>query len=488
MLRKMIAGMGWVSAYSILQMAANLALTMTLARLLTPEDFGVFALALVFVSFAQTLAQLGTNAAVVQFREVDPSLKATAFTMVLVGSIVVTAICIFVILGWLTVVGPEEGQGARVLGTLWLLMLSLPFFVVADLLQALYNRDLAFRVPAATEFLAFMAGFAGVSLLLSLLGFGSKALVLAYIVQHAMRTAVLFFRLPEKPWLSFNPGDARRILHFGVGFSIAKVGNTMALQADNLVVGSLLGSAALGLYSRSYQLVMSPISLITTIVDRVLFAAMSRRQDDLETLRSAFLLLNGAIFALFVPLSAIIYEFRREIVLVLLGNNWIGAAMPFGLLAVGLPFRAAYRLSDIVARSRGLVYRRAIVQWVYAGCVALGAALGTVWGLSGVALCVSAVIAVNWVMMTALTVHSLKMRTRDVIASMRASLFTLAIGYMALAAASWVFGREQGIAAPSIGTGGLAILAAVLAVALFQPVKTELQAWRTILKRAKRAG
>ena len=69
------------------------------------------------------------------------------------------------------------------------------------------------------------------------------------------------------------------MLHYGVGFSIAKIANSIALQADKIIVASYLGNATLGLYSRSYQIIMSPISIVVTIVDKVLFPAMSRKKN-----------------------------------------------------------------------------------------------------------------------------------------------------------------------------------------------------------------
>jgi PST family polysaccharide transporter len=381
-----------------------------------------------------------------------------------------------------------ETSSAKMISYLRILLVSLPFFAVADLFQAIFNRDLAFRAPAATSLASYVLGYGAVSLILATLGFGTYALVLAFVSQHVLRVCLLLVCLENRPRLAFSRPDARRILRFGFGFSIAKIGNVTALQADNLIVASYLGNAALGLYSRSYQIIMSPIGLLAMIVDRVLFPAMARQQNRIATLRSAFLMLNGAVFAIFLPLSLVLFEFRHELVLILLGGAWSAASGPFGMLGIGLSFRAGYRLSDIVARARGLVYRRAVVQWIYAGCIVTGGIAGARWGLTGVALGISAAIAVNWLLMTALTNRSLNITWAAVLASLRPTLFTSTLTFLAIVGLNLMLGRAASISLHSSVSSTLVVAAALIASLTLRSAKVALGDWQQILRRAKRAG
>lgn len=483
----MKAGLGWVSFFSFFQLVLNFALTVALARLLTPSEFGEFALALVIVTFFQVFAQLGINAAIVQIKETDALFFATAFTLVLSTSTFLTLFSLIGLKIWLVAHQLQGAPNDAFLSALRLLLLSLPFFAVADFYEGIFNRNLAFRAPAKISFVSFVIGYAAIGLTLANLGFGSYALAIAYLTQHAMRAFLLFFSIKNRPYLAFHIPDVRRILRFGVGFSIAKIGNVSALQADNLIVASYLGNAALGLYSRSYQLIMSPVGLIATIVDRVLFPAMSRRQDNIPVLRSAFLLLNGTILSLFLPLSLILFEFRQEIVLVVLGSSWAAASGPFGYLAIGLAFRAAYRVSDIVARARGIVYSRAVVQWIYAGLIVAGGVIGQHWGLDGVAIGISSAIAVNWMLMTILTTYSLEITLADILLSFRPAVFTLCVAYLAVVVLNLWFERVQDKAPTLTVAISLGFGAALIAVLNLRSANTALSDWKQILRRASRA-
>lgn len=488
MLKNILGGVGWVSTYSIAQLVANLLLTMALARLLAPAEIGSYAYALVIVTFLQIFAQLGINAAMIQIEDADEEFFATAFSIVLAASLIVTLVSVLGITAWLAVYPAPGTSNGEMLSALRILALSLPFFAVADLFQARFNRELAFRVPASTSFASYLLGYAVVALVLAKLGFGAYALIFAFLTQHVLRVALLMLRLQTRLGLAFKRADAERILRYGFGFSIAKIGNVLALQADNLVVVSFLGNAALGLYSRSYQIIMSPIGLIAMVVDRVLFPAMSRRQNNAATIRNAFLMLNGAVFALFVPLSLVLFEYRHEFVLVLLGSTWSAASAPFGLLGIGLSFRAGYRLSDIVARARGYVYRRAVVQWIYAGCIVLGAGVGARWGLAGVAIGVSAAVAANWVLMTRLTVRSLNIDLAALMASFRPALFTSALVSLAILGLNRLLDRPAPFALPDAAGPALIVAGVLLAGLTALPTRAALRDWVHIFRRARHAS
>ena len=389
LLNKAFSGIGWVASFSGCQLLCNLILTIILARLLSPEDYGVYALCLIVVNLLQVFSGLGINAAVIQIDSVDNIFFATGFSLICMLSCLVMLLSITALLILISLF-PIFGASIESISLpLIVLIFALPFLSTADFFQSLYNRDLKFRKPSIINFTCYIIGFAIFSLLFAIFGFGFYSLIFAFFLQHLLRCLHYSFYLQKRPTLGFDREQARRILRYGVGFSVAKLGNVLALQVDNLIVGSLLGKAALGLYSRSYQIIMSPISIITTVVDRVLFPLMSRRQDKLSILRNSFLMLNGAIFSVFLPLSFVLFAYRSELVLILLGNAWYAASTPFGLLALAIPFRAGYRLSDIVSRARGYVYKRAIVQWVYATFVGLGGLIGTGWGLEGVAFGIS---------------------------------------------------------------------------------------------------
>src|SRR5690606_4465530 len=98
--------------------------------------------------------------------------------------------------------------------------------------------------------------------------------------------------------VAFSKQAASQLLHFGAGFSLARIANYLANQGDNLIVGRFLGADALGIYGRSYQFVMIPANLIGSVLDRVLFPAMASVQQDVGRLGAVYLRAVGGIVLL----------------------------------------------------------------------------------------------------------------------------------------------------------------------------------------------
>jgi PST family polysaccharide transporter len=192
---------------------------------------------------------------------------------------------------------------------------------------------------------------------------------------------------------------------FGGGFTIARIGNYLSGEADNLVVGRFLGAEALGLYSRAYYLMSVPASLFGQVLDRVLFPAMAKVQHDRRRLGLAFKRGIAVTALTILPLSVALLLLAPELIRVLLGPRWSEAIVPFQILVVGMLFRSSYKLSDSLARATGAVYRRAWRQILFAILIAVGAYLGQKWGLAGVALGVMLAITVNFMLMAQLSLR-----------------------------------------------------------------------------------
>ena len=131
-------------------------------------------------------------------------------------------------------------------------------------------------------------------------------------------------------------------------------------EGDYLVVGRWLGSSSLGLYTRARKLMGAPASLLGGMLDDVLFPAMARVQDDLPRLGLAYRRGVSLVALTMLPLSALLMVLAPEVIAVALGPQWLGAVVPFQILAVGLLLRTSYKMSDSLARDssrRGFLAR-----------------------------------------------------------------------------------------------------------------------------------
>lgn len=199
------------------------------------------------------------------------------------------------------------------------------------------------------------------------------------------------------------------LLYFGSGFTIARVCNYLATQADRLVVGRWLGADALGLYGLSSQLMTTPAVIVGQVLDRVLFPTMALVQEQPARLARAYRSAVAGCALLVLPASVVVAIVAPELVAVILGQGWIGVVAPLQILAFSMLFRTSYKLSDSVSRATGTVYARAWRQAVFTIGVFAGSLIGQRWGIEGVAFGVGAAFGINFLLMAQLSLRVTRM-------------------------------------------------------------------------------
>jgi O-antigen/teichoic acid export membrane protein len=447
-----IVGMGWTSLAMGGQAVLQLAAVILLARLLQPSDFGIFTASMVIAGFCTIFSELGVGPAIVQRPNLEPRHIRVGFTLSVLlsfatGALVWTAAP--AIAGFFQM--PELTAVVRVMA------LAFPMQGVSVVAMSLAQRELRFRWLASVDASAFALGFVVTAPLLTLIGLGIWALVGAYMTQQAVRMIVLTLGQRHQRWPLLELDALRDLLYFGAGFTLARIGNYVAGQGDNLVVGRMLGAQSLGLYGHAYQLMAAPAMLFGQILDRVLFPAMARVQ--LEPVRLARAYRTGISFCALVmlPSGILIAILATEIVGVLLGPAWAGVAEPLRILAFGMLFRTSYKLSDTIARATGAVYARAWRQAVFAAAIIVSCAIGQVWGLVGVAFGVVTALALNFALMAHLSLRLTGMTWRGF---GRAHLPGLVLGAFvavcATVAAAWLRQHEVAPILVLLGTSSIA--------------------------------
>ena len=373
--KRSIAGVLWtglsVGAESLLQAIA----LMVLARLLAPDEFGLFAATMVIVGLSTIFSGLGVAPAIVQRPELEQRHVRVGFTLSVMFSLIVAGLV------W---------AGAPALAALFrlpeltpvvqgtsLVFICQGFAMVA---YALAQRALRFRWLAAVHAGAFTAGFVVAGPLLAWLGFGVWALIGALLIYSLLRMILLQAGQPHSMRPQLDPRTIGELLYFGGGFTLARIGNYLASQADKVVVGRWLGAQTLGVYVLVYQLVAAPAILVGQVLDRVLFPTMALVQLEPARLARAYRSAVSICAVLTLPMSIVVALLAPEIIEVLLGGQWSGAVVPLQILALGILFRTSYKLSDSVARATGAVYARAWRQGLYAAAIAAMAFIGQILG------------------------------------------------------------------------------------------------------------
>ena len=383
-----------------IQIILKIGVMAVLARLISPNEYGLVGIAVIIVEFSKLFSQMGVGPCIVQRKELEDRHLTTGFTISMIMGLCFAGILILT--------APFFEQFFRMKGlTAVLRAVSVVFLVCSITItgQALMQRSMKFKLIAIQEVVSYAIGYGLVGIILGYMGFGAWALVIANITQAVMNAIMVMIVQPFSKKPGFELKAFKELMYFGGGFTLARIGNFLAIQGDNMVVGRTLGAAALGLYGRAYQFMVMPSSLFGNALDRTLFPAMARVQDDKKRLEKAYLAGTSLIALVAIPISVLFIFLAPEIILITLGKKWMDVVSPFRILAFSLLFRMSYKMSDSMARATSAVYKRAWRQMVYAVAVFGGAYIGHFWGLSGVAFGVAVSLVINFILMSQLSIQ-----------------------------------------------------------------------------------
>ena len=362
-----LSGLNWAFLTAGSQAGLSLAITMTLARLLTPEHFGQLAIALVFLTLADTAVRRGLGPALVQRLHLSRHHLSTGFALSLGGGLLFAALLFGIAPRLANLIG-EPGI-APILGALSLAVALTGAGVVSE---HVLRRELRFRALMVAAVVS--QGVSGVaSVALAALGYGVWALVVGSLVRQAVFSAVVIVCAPPPNPLRARASAAADLLRTGVGFSLIALLNVLSARGIHLVIAAVLGAAQLGLYTRARSLADAPTRIAPALRD-VLMPAMARRQTATGRLRSVHAKGSEILSLAVLPFGMFLIVAAPEIVAVILGEQWAGAVPVLRVLAFAGIAQTISAVQVPVLRALGAVYRE---TWRRAAYLFL--LLGSVW-------------------------------------------------------------------------------------------------------------
>ena len=312
-----VRGIGWTATSQIAQLLMSILISAILARLLTPSDFGLIAMVLVFSNFVAIFAGFGLTSAIVQKQEIsDEALSSTFWINVGLGALLTVALAASAPL-----IAAFYSQPRL---TPLVVFISTTFFITSfcNVSYALLTKRMNFKAIAVISVCA--TGVSGlIAVFLAFSGYGVWSLAW-YTVLCSVFTAV--FTLIYARWVPhFLLGlqHVKGLLGFGANLTGFSFVNYFAQNMDNLLVGRFLGSAALGFYNLAYNLLVLPLTNISDVIGRVMFPALSIIQHDKQLVRDAYVSANRYIAAVSFPLMIWVLVTAPQLIRVVYGPKWI---------------------------------------------------------------------------------------------------------------------------------------------------------------------
>lgn len=327
---RVFSAVRWTTTAAVARAALQVAQVAVLARLLSPEDFGLMAMVGVILSFGAVFADLGLNSAYLQRAEVSPEQRSSLFWLNLLLSLALT--------GLVMASSPLLAGFFGDVRLVPLLVLASTTFVIGALGQQVRvsaEKALAFRAVMQVEMIAALASFVA-AVTGTLAGLGVYALVLGGIAGTAVGTALAWRVLAAgwRPQRRFALADVRPFLGFGGALVGDAIANQIHRSLDLFLGGRMLAATQLGLYSLPRELILRLQFMVNPIVTRVGFPLIAQVQADIPRVRAIYLRTLNMTASTNAPLYVGLAFFAPELVRLLFGAQWASSVELLRILAL----------------------------------------------------------------------------------------------------------------------------------------------------------
>lgn len=446
-------GLAWSAVSTVALRLGSLAVSVVLARLLTPSEFGVYAVALAVQAVLMPLADLGLSADLVRSTQPKPR-EPTVATLSITAGTVLTALMMATSAPLASLMGSPESAPTIAVLSVTILLASIGVVPLARLQRDIRQRTL-FGITAV-DFVVSTT----VTISLVLLGWGPMSLAVGRVAAQTAATGLQFRFAHVRPRFGFEMAVAGSVLRFGIPVAGANLLSWALLSIDRVVLSRTRGAAALGLYVMAFNVSSWPMSAIGQAVRGVALPAFARVKAGKESRVLADSL--GLVWSVGVFGGAMISALASPIIGFLYGEKWMGAVPVLAVLAILGAIRVVIDTLNTFLYARGDSRSVLIVQATWFVALLLALPAGALWlGATGIAWAHVAVAAGVVVPLTLRACRSSGVRIHDAVVAMVPPLLA-AVLVFAVVAALGAAVESLALALLVGGLAGTAVYAAVL--------------------------
>lgn len=412
----------WASVQNIIREGIGFVVFLVLARLfLDDKDFGIIALANSFVMFGQIVGQFGLGTALIRERDITDRHKTACFWAMLGFATLLTGLLMA-----LSGIFAEWADEPRVAPVLRVLSLGLVLTFAGSVHAALLQRSFGFKALAMRSLIAGMCGGLA-AIATAALGGGVWSLVVLNLVTTGLSTILLWRSLPWRPAFALPVEELKELLPTGLRVTGIGIVRYIGDSADRFIVGFLISISDLGLLYVSQRIVKALQTVLTQSINSVALPVFSEIQDDLNRVRSAYLIAYRICLVVTVPLFVGLALISKQIALVVLGPQWLDLPTLLAILAIAAAFGAPLYFNQplliAIGRSQRALQIATLGSIVQILCVAIGASFGLIgvaWGLLARQLIMNGV----WVWVLK---REIKLDAQSLLATLRGPVLGMAV-------------------------------------------------------------
>ena len=353
--QEMISGIFWTAVQKYSGLVVQLIVTAILARLLSPEDFGVVAVATVLIAFFNLFTDMGIGPAIIQKQDLTQEDLNSIFSFTIWGGILLAVL--FFLAAYPIGVFYKEDSLTFICQLLSVNLLFAAWNIVPN---ALINKNKRFKfIAERTLLLQVICGI--ISVVAAYQGLGLYALLISPILTSIGVFILNYRQYPLQFSWQIQTDALKKIFSYSSFQFLFNFINYFSRNLDKLIIGRLFSMNELGYYEKSYRLMMLPLQYVTNVITPVMHPILTSLQDDYKSLTEKYNKIIKLIATISFPLGVFLYFAADNIIYIVYGDRWEKAIPVFQILALSLPLQ-------MILSTTGAIYQAAgKTNWLFYG-------------------------------------------------------------------------------------------------------------------------
>lgn len=341
--KSLIIGAGWTAITKILINFIGIVSTFLLARILSPSDFGLVAIATSIALIFGTITELSISSALIQVKKIDESHYDTAWSLSLLRGIFL-AIIVAILSSYIA----RTFHDARLESLIQILAISLLIGSLINPKLALFQRDLKFWPSLIIDGTEKLSGFI-VSIYIAVNYQSYWALVIGTITSQAFKVFASYFIILYRP--KFSLKKMKEIFSFSIWMTFGQWIQALSFRADPLIIGYFVSPQQLGLLNMGGRITYLATEEVLQPLSNVLFPAFSKISESKDRIRTAYIRIQGVLNLIAVPVSIGLAAIAEPFLAALVGEKWLDAAPIMQIIAISV---IAQKSNSLNALAMGL--------------------------------------------------------------------------------------------------------------------------------------
>lgn len=306
----------WNATSQLFKIIAQLISMIYLARLISPNEYGIMAMAAIVINFALLFRDLGTSAAIVQREQVTEELKSSIFWLnFILGGLVFLAVFT------LSPLFSGFYNEPKLKYVLWILSINYLFLGSSSLHLSLMERESKFKIISKIEMSSYGIGLL-VAIVMAKMNFGVYSLVFQSIIGTFISSILFWYSSPWKPKFKIEKKEIKSIFNFSYQLSFFNFINYFARNLDSFLIGKYMSASILGAYNLAYRIMLFPLTSITFITNRSLFPILSQKKNNYKEIEFIYLNTIYIIWLITLPVTVSLASLNELFIDVIFGSKW----------------------------------------------------------------------------------------------------------------------------------------------------------------------